>query len=165
MTRWLEAARKAGWNGAKGGEENPAPSALGFCQVSSGVPEGEAARAELRSDEIAPPAETRFRRVLSGVPDPEKPAPGVLSGSVRVSERVEPVQAAPSESDPETLLAWLRLHCPSTYGAAAVALRWGATRAWQAEARLRASGRVWIDGTGRTRVADGDPEKGVRDDA
>jgi hypothetical protein len=74
------------------------------------------------------------------------------------------LQNPATDGDPETLLSWLRLHGPSTYGAAAVALRWGATRAWQAEARLRASGRVWIDDTGKTRVADGDPEKGVRDD-
>ena len=128
MTRWLEAARKAGWHGTKGGEKTPAPSALGFCQVSSGVP------------------------------DPVKPAPGGSSGFVRVSEMAEPIQAAPSEGDPETLLAWLRLHGPSTYGAGAVALGCGATRAWQAEARLRASGRVQIDDMGRTRAKGGEHE-------
>lgn len=37
---------------------------------------------------------------------------------------------------------FLRLHGPHTYGAAASTLEWGATRAWQAEARLRAAGLV-----------------------
>jgi hypothetical protein len=36
-----------------------------------------------------------------------------------------------------------------TQGAAALALGWGATRAWQAEAQLRAAGTVRLDGWGR----------------
>lgn len=36
-----------------------------------------------------------------------------------------------------------------TYGAAASALGWGATRAWQAEAALRAAGRIAFDPQGR----------------
>ena len=35
---------------------------------------------------------------------------------------------------------FVRIHGPSTYGAIAVALGWGATRAWLAEARLTAAG-------------------------
>ena len=36
----------------------------------------------------------------------------------------------------------LRLHGPATYGAMASAMGWDATRAWRAEAKLRASGLV-----------------------
>lgn len=36
-----------------------------------------------------------------------------------------------------------------TYGAAATALGWGATRAWQAEAALLAAGRIEPDCFGR----------------
>jgi hypothetical protein len=46
-------------------------------------------------------------------------------------------------------LDFLHLHGPSTYGAFATALGWGATRAWQAEARLRAAGLVRYDGLGK----------------
>lgn len=45
--------------------------------------------------------------------------------------------------------AFLGSNGPATYGAAAVALGWGATRAWQAEARLRGCGLVVIDKSGR----------------
>lgn len=46
-------------------------------------------------------------------------------------------------------LAFLGSNGPATYGVAAVALGWGGTRAWQAEARLRVSGLVFIDKNGR----------------
>jgi hypothetical protein len=46
----------------------------------------------------------------------------------------------------------LRLNGPCSYGAAAVAMGWGATRAWQAEARLRAAGMVRLDRLGRATV-------------
>lgn len=58
-------------------------------------------------------------------------------------------EIALSASDPETYLDHLRLHGPTTYGAAATALGWGATRAWQAEARLRAAGLVRYDALGK----------------
>lgn len=57
-------------------------------------------------------------------------------------------------SDPDTLLALLYRDGPSTYGAAATVLGWGATRAWQAEARLRAHGRVCHDARGRAHPTD-----------
>ena len=56
--------------------------------------------------------------------------------------------AAP-EGDAATLAQALRLHGPMTQGAAALALGWGATRAWQAEAQLRAAGVVRLDHWGR----------------
>lgn len=46
------------------------------------------------------------------------------------------------EADAGAYLDFLRRNGPCTYGAAASALGWGATRAWQAEARLRAAGLV-----------------------
>ena len=51
-------------------------------------------------------------------------------------------KTAPGASDPETLLEFLHREGPHAYGAAATALGWGATRAWQAEARLREGGLV-----------------------
>ena len=52
-------------------------------------------------------------------------------------------------SDADAYLAALTLHGPMTYGAAAVALRWGATQAWQAEAVLMAEGRATMTREGR----------------
>jgi hypothetical protein len=51
--------------------------------------------------------------------------------------------------DAATLAEALRLRGPTTYGSAASALGWTATRAWQAEARLRAAGLVRFDELGR----------------
>jgi hypothetical protein len=59
-----------------------------------------------------------------------------------------------AQSDPEIYLAMLRSNGPTTYGAAAVALGWAATRAWQAEARLRASGAVYYASNGKTYPTD-----------
>lgn len=57
-------------------------------------------------------------------------------------------EIAPRASDPEALLDFLHREGPHTYGAAS-ALGWGATRAWQAEARLRADGLVRHDAQGK----------------
>lgn len=46
-------------------------------------------------------------------------------------------------------LDFLNLHGPSTYGAFATAPGWGATRAWQAEAQLRAAGLVQYNSLGK----------------
>ena len=97
------------------------------------------------------------------LPQPE----GVLSVKSVLSEGGPPVLRAtrppaqkleitPSASDPETYLAFLHASGPQTYGAAASGLGWGGTRAWQAEARLRAAGLVRLDGLGRAHlVTDG----------
>lgn len=53
--------------------------------------------------------------------------------------------AAPGDrmdADARAYLDCLRHRGPLTYGAAAMALGWGVTRAWQAEAKLRAAGLV-----------------------
>lgn len=55
-----------------------------------------------------------------------------------------------SQDDVVAYLAALSLHGPMTYGAAAVALGWGVTRAWVAEAALVADGRAIMTREGRT---------------
>jgi hypothetical protein len=57
------------------------------------------------------------------------------------------------EDDAATLTEALRVHGPMTQGVAARALGWGATRAWRAEATLRAAGAVRFDGCGRAVAA------------
>lgn len=56
----------------------------------------------------------------------------------------------PSASDPDIYLAHLHASGSTTYGAAAVALGWGGTRAWRAEARLRAAGLVRYGNDGKS---------------
>lgn len=51
-----------------------------------------------------------------------------------------PVRADGLDPDAGAYLDRLRLHGPASYGAMASSLGWGATRAWQAEARLREAG-------------------------
>lgn len=62
----------------------------------------------------------------------------VLSGG----ESADPARAAGLDQDARTYLDRLRLHGPASYGAMATTLGWGATRAWRAEAKLRAAGLV-----------------------
>ena len=72
----------------------------------------------------------------------------VLSDFTKVS--VEP-HARPDglPHDPLALLDLLRREGPQTYGAAAVALGCGATRAWRAETELRRVGRIRLGPLGR----------------
>jgi len=51
--------------------------------------------------------------------------------------------------DAGAYLEFLLSHGPATYGAAASDLDWPATRAWQAEARLRATGLVRLGDLGK----------------
>ena len=53
-------------------------------------------------------------------------------------------------SDAGAYLDFLQLHGTCTYGAFAKTRGWAATRAWQAEAQLRAAGLIAYDGFGRT---------------
>ena len=76
----------------------------------------------------------------------------VLSG--RGIKGGAPLQWEAMPDDPETYLAFLRAHGPATYGAMSVDLGWGATRAWQAEARLRAAGLVIINKSGKAEAVD-----------
>lgn len=104
-------------------------------------------------------------------PEPAKPAPraiegradttvkGVLSVLSVLSEgkRAEPAPARADglEADAGAYLDRLRLHGPSTYGAMASAMGWGATRAWRAEAKLRAAGLVQMGELGRAVPTEG----------
>lgn len=81
---------------------------------------------------------------------PQAPRIFVADVAVVAAPRPQKMETTPSASDPETYLAFLRSNGPCSYGAAAVALGWGATRAWQADARVRADGRDAIDKSGKT---------------
>ncbi len=56
--------------------------------------------------------------------------------------------------DARLLIDHLAASGPASYGAAASSLGWGATRAWLAEAELRAEGRVLLNHLGFMRLAD-----------
>lgn len=72
----------------------------------------------------------------------------VLSeGETRISEPETRTDGL--ESDTGAYLERLRTHGPATYGAMATAMGWGATRAWRAEAKLRALGLVRLGEFGR----------------
>jgi hypothetical protein len=72
-----------------------------------------------------------------------------------VSEAEKQLPTLPNGLPPDAaaLLDFLRREGPHTYGAAARELGIGATRAWQAEARLRAAGLVRYNDQGRTCAA------------
>mgnify|MGYP001793553876 CR=1 FL=1 len=75
-----------------------------------------------------------------------------IAGSGRENENLAAPasdSATPAPDDPETYLAYVREHGITTYGVVAMGLRWAASRAWQAEAKLRASRRIKIDDRGR----------------
>lgn len=55
----------------------------------------------------------------------------------------------PSRPDADVYADALRLHGPMTYGVAMLALGWGGTRASQAEAALRAAGRITFNKLGQ----------------
>jgi hypothetical protein len=58
------------------------------------------------------------------------------------SETAPPARADGLDPDAGAYLDRLRLYGTATYGAMASAMGWGATRAWRAEAKLRAAGLV-----------------------
>ena len=91
-------------------------------------------------------------------PAPKASAPPEIAEIAEIAaplpRKSAPLQAAGNgrEADASALAAHLGAHGPCTYGAAASALGWGATRAWQAEALLRAEGRIVFDGQGRAAI-------------
>lgn len=62
------------------------------------------------------------------------------------------------EADAGQLADLLSRSGPLTYGAAASTLGWGATRAWRAEAHLRATGQVHFDALGRAALTHGEAD-------
>ena len=92
---------------------------------------------------------------VSQPPEARKPASRVASvASVATPPRPKLQPAPPARADrldPDAgaYLDRLRLHGPATYGAMASTLGWGATRAWRAEAKLRAAGLVHMGELGR----------------
>ena len=82
---------------------------------------------------------------VSQAPEAQKPAFRVASvASVATPPRPESQPAPPARADgldPDAgaYLDRLRLYGPATYGVMATAMGWGATRAWRAEAKLRAA--------------------------
>ena len=103
----------------------------------------QAALAEIEGGE-PPPSEPRQPHVAH-VAHVARPQPGK-------SETSGGAGAGQLHPDAAELADLLRLRGPTTYGAAASALGWGATRAWQAEARLRAAKMVRFDGLGRAEL-------------
>ena len=91
--------------------------------------------------------------------DPKSEAPDGLAQLARIARtptlkpEIGPmVQPDETKGDVRVFLDHLARNGPSTYGAAAIALGWGATRAWQAEARLRAAGLSQMDKNGIHRL-------------
>ena len=94
----------------------------------------------------------------------EKNAPKIAEIAEVAAPRAQNLKSSPviktdgPYPDAGKYLDFLRLHGPSTYGASATALGWGATRAWQAEAQLVAAGLVQHDRLGKAVIA---PDKSV----
>jgi hypothetical protein len=93
------------------------------------------------------------------VPMHRQPAPRVAHVArvarppVSETEKLGPTRPDGLSPDASALLDFLRREGPHTYGVAARELGIGATRAWQAEARLRAAGLVRYNDQGRTCAA------------
>jgi hypothetical protein len=138
MSRWLEAARQAPMAAAKTNltdKTHAAVVALSDIDNPMGVKSVKSVLSE---------------RGIDGDP------PHIVASAARgAAPRPQGLDTKLSASDPESYLAYLRGKGPSTYGATAVALGWGATRAWRAEARLRAAGLAFLDKSGRAAPVSG----------
>ena len=104
--------------------------------------------AEITGQDVATPA----------TPATQAPASPPVSRLSQVSQAAPPKPCPPAPARPDGLdpdavayLDSLHLHGPATYGAAASAMGWGATRAWQAETRLHKLGLV-IHHNGKTQA-------------
>ena len=92
---------------------------------------------------------------VSQAPEAQNPAFRVANvASVATPPRLKSETAPPTrpdglDSDAGAYLDRLHLYGPATYGAMASAMGWGATRAWRAEAKLRALGLVRMGEFGR----------------
>lgn len=115
--------------------------------------EARKALAELVGGHLPPAAPTpATTTTIATNPRPAVPRVAVVA-SVAAPQAQKPNENR--EVDAGQLADLLARSGPLTYGAAASALGWGATRAWQAEAFLRVSGRVQFDAWGRATITDG----------
>jgi len=73
----------------------------------------------------------------------------LVAGRSRAPRSESTARADGLDPDAGAYLDQLRLHGPATYGAMASDMGWGATRAWRAEAKLRAAGLVTMGELGR----------------
>ena len=101
-----------------------------------------AALAEIQAGENPgfdpPPRATRATRATNSTATPP-----IVARVARVARpRGSNPEITPCASDAAAYLTMLHRSGPQTCGAAASILGWGATRAWQTEARLRAAGLV-----------------------
>lgn len=104
------------------------------------------------------PAE-KGSEAFEGKPSEDQAKSAASDGAVSKVSRAPPLaQGETSISDPDVLLDLLREHGPMTYGGAALTLAWGASRAWRAEAELRARGAVRLDQLGRMTTAKGEDD-------
>ena len=87
--------------------------------------------------------------IATAATNTQVPRTFVADVAVVAAPPLQKLKTTPSASDPETYLDYLRANGPATYGAAAVALGWGATRAWTADAQLTAAGLVRHDNLGK----------------
>ena len=157
MTRWLQAAQ-----GRAEARAEPTDTAPGLCgaapratergvsSVSSVLSEGDRADpgglAALNTcKESAAICEAAKAAALAEVANAAGIAPEALQ------------RLWCAHPDTRAYIDHLMQHGPATVGAAGSALGWGATRAWQAEARLRAAGLVVLGPLGRAQpiIADG----------
>ena len=107
-------------------------------------------RAKLAEIEGRPPATS----VTTATQAPAARPVSQVSQLSQPPEARKPKSATPTRADGLDLdagayLDRLRLRGPATYGAMASAMGWRATRAWRAEAKLRAAGLVQMGELGR----------------
>ena len=169
MTRWLEAAKSAREARTQpteltkparelrdGGDDTTERGVSSVLSVLSGG--GEAKSAPPRAHKLAPGLEAldAFEeraaiREADGGQAREVAEAGALAEVAQAAgmapEALQRLWAA--HPDARAYLAHLTQHGPATVGAVGSALGWGATRAWQAEARLRAAGLVTMGPLGR----------------
>ena len=141
MTRWLDAAKQATGAGnlPKQPKQPPAPEVNSVNSVLSGggIPPDAADDALNRYEERAAIREydgAQARAEAEAATIETARAAGMAPDALQALWAAHP--------DAEAYLAMLHRSGPQTCGAAASILGWGATRAWQTEARLRAAGLV-----------------------
>lgn len=145
MSRWLQAARQAGFQPFSTSANSVNTVNLPQCGENAGNAEF-AEKADIGIDAFE--ERTALREIDGG----KDRADAERAAAAEVGQPLEQLLSRPDEpsdaSDAEVLLALLRARGPTSYGAAATLLGWGATRAWRAEAELRAAGRVRLGALG-----------------